>query len=159
MSGDLFRILDRIGAVDQSVCDGCDQCGSRCVAGVPMTRREYQAIQEYRRGAAASRVQAAEQQPKWLPYPGTEGMELAGEEPAHYQACRFRDSAAGQCSIYPVRPAVCRLFGYTEWLPCPIEKVTQPLPDGLAVMRAYVESGVRTFEEWELETGAPAQAA
>jgi len=35
--------------------------------------------------------------------------------------CGFLDKATGKCSIYPIRPAICRLFGVTDTplLKCP----------------------------------------
>jgi hypothetical protein len=65
-----------------------------------------------------------------------------------YTACRFRDAERGRCSIYPVRPLVCRLFGHVEWLPCPIQKITAPHPGGVDAMRRYGEAPLRTYEEW-----------
>jgi Fe-S-cluster containining protein len=55
--------------------------------------------------------------------------------------CTFLDMETRHCSIYPVRPLVCRLLGHTEWLPCPIEKVPRVVDTGLALelMRAYAE--------------------
>lgn len=33
--------------------------------------------------------------------------------------CVFRDSVNKRCSIYPVRPLVCRLFGVAKGMSCP----------------------------------------
>jgi putative zinc- or iron-chelating protein len=38
--------------------------------------------------------------------------------PAHGIDCPFL-TASARCSIYPVRPLVCRLWGVVERLPCP----------------------------------------
>ena len=41
--------------IDQSPCDGCDECGTRCTTGVPMTAWEFAAIE-----AELARLPAAE---------------------------------------------------------------------------------------------------
>ena len=33
-------------------------------------------------------------------------------------SCRYLD-ASKRCTIYPVRPTICRLWGVTEDMPCP----------------------------------------
>lgn len=127
-------------AIDQSMCDGCDECGARCTAGVPMLRQEFVRIREYLESPAGAEARRVEQADKQLPYPGTDDV--------FYTACRFRDAERGRCSIYPVRPLVCRLFGHVEWLPCPIQKVPSPAPGALAVMRRYTAAGAQSYEDW-----------
>jgi hypothetical protein len=133
--------------IDQSICDGCDECGARCTAGVPMLEPEFRAIREFLAapdGAEALRVERLDKQ---VPYPGAEEF--------HYTACRFRDVEQGRCSIYPVRPVVCRLFGHVDWLPCPIEKVPRPTPGGLEVMQRYGTVPQKTYEEWLADSAIP----
>ena len=133
------------GSIDQAPCNGCDECGARCTAGVPIARLEYQEIRAYlatEEGAEARRV---EQQDKQVPYPGAEEY--------YYMACRFRDVERGRCSIYPVRPVVCRLFGHVEWLPCPIEKISGPVSGGVEAMRRYGSVPQKTYEDWLAEEG------
>jgi len=125
--------------IDQAPCDGCDACGARCTAGVPMLRPEFEAIQAYLAGPEGAEGRRVEQEDKQAPYPGTDDV--------FYTACRFRDIERGRCSIYPVRPLVCRLFGHVEWLPCPIEKVPA-VPGALEMMRRYGEAPQKTYEEW-----------
>ncbi len=129
--------------IDQSPCDGCDACGARCVAGVPMLRAEFRQIREFLAGPDGAEARRVEQLDKRLPYPGT-----LPEDGAYYTACRFRDPERGRCSIYPVRPLVCRLFGHAEWLPCPIEKIPAPVPGALQAMRRYGQAPQKTYEEW-----------
>lgn len=127
-------------SIDQSVCDGCDECGARCTTGVPMLESEFAALQEFLaspEGEDARRIALLDKQ---VPYPGAEEY--------HYTACRFRDVERGRCSVYPVRPLICRLFGHVGWLPCPIEKVPQATPGGLEVMRLYGTVPQKTYEEW-----------
>jgi hypothetical protein len=126
--------------IDQSPCDGCDECGARCVVGVPILRAEFVQIREYLASPEGGDARLVEQQDKQLPYPGTADV--------FYTACRFRDRDRGRCSIYPVRPLVCRLFGHVEWLPCPIQKITAPHPGGVETMRRYGEAPLKTYEEW-----------
>jgi ferredoxin len=126
--------------IDQSPCNGCDECGARCTVGVPMLRPEFEAIREYLAGPEGAEALRVEQADKQAPYPGVDDV--------FYTACRFRDLERGRCSIYPVRPLVCRLFGHVEWLPCPIEKIPAPVPGGREAMLRYGDAEQRTYEEW-----------
>ena len=134
------------GRIDQSPCDGCDSCGARCTAGVPMLQSEYAAVRAFVDGPEGAEAREAERAEKRIPYPGTDDT--------FYTACRFRDVERGRCSIYPVRPLVCRLFGHVEWLPCPIQKVPAPTPGGVEAMRRYSEAPLKTYEEWLEESPA-----
>ncbi len=129
--------------IDQSPCDGCDECGARCTSGVPMLRAEFDAIQTFLAGPNGEEARLVELLGKQLPYPGT-----SVEEGAFYTACRFRDIERARCSIYPVRPLICRLFGHVEWLPCPIAKVPSPTPGGPEIMLEYRKAPQHTYEEW-----------
>ena len=132
--------------IDQSPCDGCDACGARCTAGVPMLQAEFEAIRVYLESPAGEDARRVEQGEKQVPYPGTEDV--------FYTTCRFRDVERSRCSIYPVRPFVCRLFGHVEWLPCPIAKVPALVPGGIQAMRRYCEAPVHPYEDWlALERG------
>jgi hypothetical protein len=126
--------------IDQSICDGCDECGARCTAGVPMLEPEFAAIRAYLASDQGEEARRVERQDKEVPYPGAEEYT--------YTACRFRDVERGRCSIYPVRPVVCRLFGHVEWLPCPIEKVPAPASSGVDAMKHYGSAPQKTYEEW-----------
>jgi len=132
--------------MDLSVCGGCDACGLRCAAGVPAARAEWETLQTYIEGmddAARRELARVERQDKTVDL--GDGVTV--------QMCRYRDMEAARCVVYPARPLVCRLLGHVEWMPCPIEKVTQIVrtPDALDLMREYSRSERRTFEEWEAE--------
>lgn len=146
-----LKVLDETrrfaAGIDQSPCDGCDSCGTRCTAGVPMLRAEFEEIAAYVAGPDGAEARSVELQDKQVPIPGAEEF--------HYTACRFRNVERGRCSIYPVRPVVCRLFGHVEWLPCPIEKVPGPVPGGIEAMRRYGEAPQKTYEEWLAEDACP----
>lgn len=45
-------------------------------------------------------------------------QEVAARQHAHLD-CIFRDHLKGRCSIYPVRPVICRMFGVDVNLQCP----------------------------------------
>ena len=116
------------------VCNGCSECYLRCSAGVPVTRDEWRVIQEHLVGlsevelANLKRIQA-------------QNKEVDLGEGVSVPLCTFLDMETRHCSIYPVRPLMCRLLGHTEWLPCPIEKVPRVVDTGLALelMRAYAD--------------------
>ncbi len=127
-----------------SVCNGCDQCGLRCAAGVPASRDEWRALQAHLTGlseAERAAIRRVEAQDKTVDL--GDGVTV--------QMCRFRDMEAGRCVVYAARPLICRLLGHVEWLPCPIEKVPHPIPtpDALALMQSYAQFERHTFEEWE----------
>jgi uncharacterized protein len=129
-----------VEGIDQSPCDGCDACGARCTAGVPMLHAEFSAIRTYVAGPEGAEARRVERQDRQVPYPGVDDV--------FYTVCRFRDVERGRCSIYPARPLVCRVFGHVEWLPCPIEKVPFPVGGGVEVMRRYGDAPQKTYEEW-----------
>lgn len=128
------------------ICHGCDACGLRCAAGVPSTMDEWKGIQDYIASLAAedqARIKQITAQDKTV--------ELGDD--VTVQMCRYRDMEHGGCVVYPARPLVCRVLGHVEWMPCPIEKIPQPIPtqDALALMRSYATFERRTFEEWKAE--------
>jgi len=144
MSGDGggLREVDCWGAAptDLSVCNGCDDCGDRCLDGWECTREEFEALLGFAERCPDAR--AACRQPKEV---------LWGE--GTLRLCWFRDREGRRCSAYPVRPLVCRLFGHVDWLPCPTGRVI-PLPgSGVAEAQAYANAPRRTFVGWACEGG------
>ncbi len=125
------------------ICNGCDSCGLRCAAGVAASNDEWNALQAHI--ATATFEQRAEIERVVL-----QDKTVSLGDDVTVQMCRYRDMELGRCVVYPVRPLACRLLGHVEWMPCPIEKVTQIIPtaDALALMRAYAELERKTFEEW-----------
>jgi Fe-S-cluster containining protein len=142
-ASDLISIEQVVAAftegIDQSPCNGCDACGMRCTSGVPMLETEYEAIEAELGALPAEEVAHVLGQEKRQPIPGTEEL---------YTACRFRDVERGRCLIYRARPTICRLFGHVEWLPCPIFKIAQPVPGGVALMQTYSGAPRHTYEAW-----------
>ncbi len=127
------------------VCDGCDHCGTRCTAGFGVTRPEWEAVQAYLKGQCSAEVERVESQEKSFPWPGAEELE------ARVTYCRFRDAENGRCSIYSVRPTICRLFGHTDWLPCPIGAVEAYPKEAASVWNQYRHEKRKTWEEWQEE--------
>jgi Fe-S-cluster containining protein len=128
--------------MDLNPCNGCDECGLRCEAGVPMSREEFDAVENYIRRAHNRReIEAVTRQDKSFDLGDGVSVDL----------CRYRDMNNGRCMVYPARPLMCRLMGHLEWMPCPISKVKKHAntPDALALMQVYAEEPRRTFEQWE----------
>ena len=128
--------------LDLTPCDGCDSCGIRCTAGVPLTRAEYESVQEYIANSPDNGyIAEVARQDKLLDL--GDGVAV--------RMCRFRDMERGRCAIYPARPLICRLLGHLEWMPCPIDKVPGPVstPDALALFQFYSREDRRTFEQWD----------
>lgn len=139
----LIQLDDFAARIDQSPCDGCDACGTRCTAGIEILREEFEAIEvELARLPAAERERVLGQD-KAVTVPGTDYP---------YTACRFRDVERGRCLIYRARPLICRFFGHVEWLPCPIQKVERVAEGAVDVMRRYASEPRRTYEEWRAPT-------
>jgi Fe-S-cluster containining protein len=127
-----------------SVCNGCDACGLRCTEGIPATETEWKRLQAFL--AACSPVERAD-----IARVEAQDKSVDLGDDVSVRMCRYRDMEANRCVVYPARPLVCRLLGHVEWMPCPIEKVPQPIPtsDALALMQAYARFERKTFEAWE----------
>ncbi len=133
------------------LCNGCSECWLRCEDGVQASREEWNAIADYLEKAVGEtrlRIENAEAQNK--------AVDLGDD--VSVTMCRFFDREEKNCTIYPVRPLVCRLLGHVEWLPCPIEKVSPvPTEPALFLLRRYAEEERKTFAEWELHREKPRQ--
>ncbi|HIE52196.1 MAG TPA: YkgJ family cysteine cluster protein [Armatimonadetes bacterium] len=120
-------------------CDGCDGCGLRCLEGWELTQAEFAAILDYLETLPPEEVRRVVGQKKTFAWG-------EGEVPARF--CLFRDVERNNCFIYPVRPLICRLFGFVEWLPCPLDKVPLVLPDGWEIMRRYAQFERQPWRDW-----------
>jgi Fe-S-cluster containining protein len=117
------------------LCHGCDGCGMRCAEGIRITRSEYLRIEQHLKAhpGETARVQAQDKSiPGW---------------PVN-KFCQFRDTELDRCSIYPVRPVICRLFGHTEWLPCPLGIVPLLGQEAMDVYQRYAGEELRTIDQW-----------
>lgn len=142
MVGALAELLQNL---DLSVCNGCDGCGLRCTAGVPMTHQEYVQIRAYLHRMGRLDAANTECSPK-----GENPIADLGDG-VRIALCSFRDDMRGRCTIYPVRPLICRLMGHVPWLPCPVERVPAVMRPEV-VRRALDEYCVwerRPYEEWD----------
>lgn len=128
--------------LDLGPCQGCDGCGNRCVDGITITWEEFRALTDYLATQPPSEVERVLGQDKNWSW---------GDSAV--SRCLFRDTERNNCFVYPARPLVCRLFGFVEWLPCPLGKVSQQLPDGLAIVHWYRHFPRRTFQGWSQEEG------
>lgn len=139
----LARRDELVGQMEMATCDGCDGCGLRCMDGFTVTRDEYEAVEAHLATLPPGEVARVLVQDKTVPWPGAE------ESGVTVTFCRFRDMAQGNCFIYPARPTVCRLFGHTPWLPCPIEAVNH-VPNGSpALWNDYNRFERHTWVEWD----------
>jgi hypothetical protein len=138
----LARRADLTARMEMATCNGCDGCGLRCTDGFTVTRAEYDAVQAYLATLAPAEVDRVRRQEKTVPWPGAE------ETGATVTYCRYRDMENGNCFIYPARPTICRLFGHTKWLPCPIGAVRSTPADAAQVWNDYRSFPRRTWSEW-----------
>ena len=148
----LARRADLTARMEMATCDGCDGCGLRCTDGFTVTRAEYDAAQAYLATLPAAEVDRVLRQDKVVPWPGAE------ETGTTVTYCRYRDRERGNCFIYPARPTICRLFGHTEWLPCPIGAVRAVPADAAEVWNEYRSFTRRTWSEWGREGIEPREA-
>ena len=145
------------GRMQLDACDGCDGCGLRCVAGFGVTREEWEGVKAYLATLPAEEVARVASQEKTVPWPGAE------ETGATTTYCRYRDLEKNNCFVYPARPTICRLFGHTDWLPCPIEKVKlfpkERASSGTAIgnLREKLGRGGRRKMQgrWRMKTDVP----
>ena len=137
--------------MEMETCNGCNRCRHRCLDGFTVTREEYDAAIRYLATLPDQPKRRILTQKKVLPWPGTEDdfSENSTGEGVTFTHCRFHDTENGMCLIYPVRPTVCRLFGHTHWLPCPIEAV-QNTPEGSPELwQEYRMFERHTYAQWE----------
>lgn len=146
-SGFLERRDSLVGRMEMTTCDGCDGCGLRCMDGFSVTGEEYLAVRDYLATLPPSEVTRVLGQGKTAPWPGAE------DTGATVTYCRFRDRERNNCFVYPVRPTVCRLFGHTPWLPCPIGAVSRIPAGSPEVWNAYLSFEHKTWDEWTEELG------
>jgi hypothetical protein len=116
--------------------------------GFTVSREEWDAVQAFLQTQSPDEVARVRHQEKTLPWPGAEE---AGVSDVTVTYCRFRDTEQNRCSVYPARPTICRLFGQTHWLPCPIGAVAQYPEDAPQVWNHYREFDRRTFAQWEAD--------
>lgn len=132
---------DLLNRLDYSRCDCCSLCFTRCTAGVPMSRREFDIVRMYAQREAPVACDGA-MRPRNPVIPIADG--LAAE------ACRFLDIETRRCVVYPVRPLVCRMMGLVEWMPCPIGRAADPAPTAvaLAAIEEYCMVERSDYETW-----------
>jgi len=139
-----------VARMELATCDGCDDCGIRCLEGIAVTRSEYDAVTTKFAGLPHEMQRRILGEEKTVPWPGAE------DSGATMTWCRYRDQERDNCSVYSERPTVCRLFGHTDWLPCPTGAVTKFATGTDGVWNVYREFERRTWAEWDnaIETGS-----
>lgn len=72
----------------------CSNCGNCCSNFLPMSRKEIKKIRDYIR---KNKIRENIHQPPVA-------------KPGYDATCPFRDNTKGICTIYPVRPEICKAF-------------------------------------------------
>ncbi|HOJ22344.1 MAG TPA: YkgJ family cysteine cluster protein [Armatimonadota bacterium] len=123
---------------DMRACDGCTRCAMRCVDGIDLSYPEF-----------ARLVRAA------MAMPAPEQARVLGQdkvlhwgEGAVVALCPFLDRDTDRCAIYPVRPLICRLFGYAPWLPCPTGKQNDSIEGAVEIMVEYASLERHPLRAW-----------
>lgn len=81
----------------------CTNCGD-CCGPVPITKQEFNQIKRYVKDFSLAKFYR---------------LKTQTNNPLE---CIFRDKATNTCSIYPVRPDICKMFGFYEGMICPNNK-------------------------------------
>lgn len=76
-------------------CGDCSNCGECCADVLPIDEFEIKTIKEY---ISKNNIKECRHIP------------LVCKEPILDLTCPFRDNVNKRCTIYPVRPAICRSF-------------------------------------------------
>jgi len=97
----------------------CTNCGF-CCGPVPITKREFNRIKRYVKKMSLAEI-----------------YRLKGQKKSPID-CIFRDKENDRCSIYPVRPDICKMFGYYEGMEC---------PNNLSFATRSKESGYKRIEK------------
>jgi len=77
--------------------ENCSNCG-KCCGPVPVTTEEIELIRRYLGDHPEARKSTKSKR--------------------DHQSCVFRDEDEKKCTIYPVRPMICRLMGVTKGMTC-----------------------------------------
>jgi hypothetical protein len=122
-------------------CTDCHKCATRCAGEIPFLPDEWDAVRVFvREHLAEDRLACVLAEEKTFPW-DDEGI-------AASSFCPLYDRTEALCLVYPVRPLVCRLLGFVEWMPCPIERPLPLIPDGRELLVAYAAEGPRPIGEW-----------
>lgn len=92
-TGTMKDLFDRKKTVDFTVDGRCSGCGNCCSNILPLSDVEVKRIHEY------IRKNGIKEQKKLFASPDALDM-----------TCPFRDEANRKCTIYEVRPAICRVY-------------------------------------------------
>lgn len=113
----------------------CATCKAECCGPVPITAVAFARIETFTEAMSA-------EDKKRL------GLQERGE-----LDCGFLDMDTHRCSIYAARPAVCRLFGKVEGMPCPhgSEKLYHPLVVETLLDGETLENTVMLSTDWRWE--------
>jgi Fe-S-cluster containining protein len=105
----------------------CRSCTAKCCGPVAITRARFGMIREHLRNM-----------------PHAERERLAKQKRGDLD-CGFIDKADHRCTIYPVRPWVCEVFGRTEGMVCPqVGHLVQIMPAFL-VDQGFAREGVDDY--------------
>lgn len=107
----------------------CTNCGE-CCGAIPANDAEIQAIRNYLDKHPDIRALAVRQSGRVLD-------------------CPFRDKEKRRCSIYPVRPMICRLCGVSQGMQCKYGNSMEI--DGYRFLTAHSldEVTLLNYENWE----------
>jgi Fe-S-cluster containining protein len=81
----------------------CDGCSAECCGPVPVTAAEYEAI--------------LDELSHW-PKDKLQRMQTQSHDVTDFPDCCFLDKETHKCSVYKVRPRICRNFGNHPTLTC-----------------------------------------
>ena len=103
----------------------CSTCHADCCGTVPLSAHRLAAIEEHLSTLSAEEYAVLKVQKR-------------GE-----LTCAFMDTRTYTCAVYPVRPALCDVFGRTEGGECPHHpRLVNIIPRNVARMRVSLDGEV-----------------
>lgn len=92
---DFLKDMETVHLTDFTKDGHCSGCGSCCSNILPMSDADIKRIKEY------INTHSTSENRNNPPYAAAPDFDMT---------CPFRDNTARKCTIYPVRPEICRLF-------------------------------------------------
>lgn len=109
-NSELDAIYDSLPRLDcQKKCQEC--CGPLLVPKI-----EWQRIEEAGKFVPLASLERVELH-TWFKFMGKHN--LVAMQPDENMSCRLLMPISGRCTVYPIRPLICRIWGCVKWMRCP----------------------------------------
>ena len=126
----MVRFDSEVGALGVQMINTlpCSTCKAECCGIVPLSAYRISAIEKH------------------LANLSDEEYDVLKAQKRESFTCAFVDTRNWTCAIYPVRPALCDVFGRTEGLQCPHHsRLVNIIPSSVALMRVDLDGGKKNI--------------